>query len=128
MNKKKFVLMLLALSIMFMFPSTAFTASDKCTAVFGNDITDPNTVGYWIQLSLDIIKYLAIIALIVLSTFDFVKALVAQNDDALKKAYKTAIKRLIYCVIIFFIPGIVKLLFTVMGWYGNGTPCYVGLE
>ena len=46
------------------------------------------------------------------------------NDkDSLKKAGTTSIKRFIYCVLIFFVPLIVKLIMSLMGIYGS---CGIG--
>ena len=81
----------------------------KCNDIFGCD-DDPNQPMYWLTLGIDIIKYAAIIALLGLSSLDFIKAIVSNDKDALKKASKTASKRFIYCVIIFFLPLLLEFL------------------
>ena len=68
-------------------------------------------------------KYVAIVALLVLVTTDFVKAVASNDKDALKKAGTTAIKRFIYCVLLFFLPSIISLLMTLFGAYGT---CGIG--
>ena len=95
--------------------------NENCPA-FGdpNIETDP---AYWIQWILNLMKYMAIIALLVLVISDFLKALVENDKDALKKAGTTSIKRFIYCVLIFFVPLIVKLIMNLMGIYGS---CGIG--
>ena len=46
------------------------------------------------------------------------------NDkDALKKASNTAIKRFIYCILLFFTPMIVEFLMSLFGAYGT---CGIG--
>ena len=46
------------------------------------------------------------------------------NDkDALKKAGSRALKRFIYCVLLFFLPTIVSLIMTMFGAYGT---CGIG--
>ena len=94
------------------------TAAPSCESVFG-DATSPEYPAYWIQMVLDVMKYAAIIALLGLSIADFVKAIVSDDKDALKKAGTTSIKRFIYCVIIFFLPIIVNFLMNLFGFYSD---------
>lgn len=103
---------------------SAAEQKDTCEKILG----DPENCGqkcpaYWIQWVLDTMKYIAIVALLVLVTMDFVKAIVSNDKDALKKAGTTAVKRFIYCVLIFFVPLFVKLIMNIMGIYGS---CGIG--
>ena len=75
------------------------------------------------QWILNVMKYIAIVALLALVTMDFFKALVSNDKDALKKAGSTAAKRFIYCVMIFFLPIIVDLIMSLFGAYGT---CGIG--
>lgn len=50
------------------------------------------------------------IVLIVLGTIDLGKAVIASNEDDIKKAQSTLVKRAIYAVAIFFITTIVTVL------------------
>ena len=59
---------------------------------------------------MDVIKYAAIICLLGFSIADFVKAIVSEDKDALKKAGTTTMKRFIYCVMIFFLPIVINFL------------------
>ena len=95
--------------------------NENCPA-FGdpNIETDP---AYWIQWILNLMKYIAIIALLVLVISDFFKALVENDKDALKKAGSKALKRFIYCVLLFFLPTIISLIMTMFGAYGT---CGIG--
>ena len=95
--------------------------NENCPA-FGdpNIETDP---AYWIQWVLNLMKYMAIIALLVLVISDFLKALVENDKDALKKAGNKALKRFIYCVLLFFLPTIISLIMTMFGAYGT---CGIG--
>ena len=91
-----------------------------CESLLG----DPNNCGgecpaFWFQWVLNVMKYIAIVALLVLVTVDFLKALVQDDKDALKKAGKTALKRFIYCVLLFFVPIIVEIVMKWFGVYGN---------
>lgn len=95
--------------------------NENCPA-FGdpNVETDP---AYWIQWILNLMKYMAIIALLVLVISDFFKAIVENDKDALKKAGSRALKRFIYCVLLFFLPTIISLIMTMFGAYGT---CGIG--
>lgn len=95
--------------------------NENCPAFGGPNIeTDP---AYWIQWILNLMKYMAIIALLVLVISDFLKALVENDKDALKKAGSKALKRFIYCVLLFFLPTIISLIMTMFGAYGT---CGIG--
>ncbi len=96
-------------------------AGDNCPAL-GNP-EDSQYPAFWLQEALNIMRYIAIVALLVLVTIDFVKAVASNDKDALKKAGSTAIKRFIYCVLLFFVPIIVKIIMTMFGAYGS---CGIG--
>lgn len=95
--------------------------NENCPALGDPNIeTDP---AYWIQWVLNLMKYMAIIALLVLVISDFFKAIVENDKDALKKAGNKALKRFIYCVLLFFLPTIISLIMTMFGAYGT---CGIG--
>lgn len=96
-------------------------AGDRCPAL--GDPSNSQYPAFWLQEILNIMKYVAIVALLVLVTIDFVKAVASNDKDALKKAGTTAIKRFIYCVLLFFLPSIISLLMTLFGAYGT---CGIG--
>ena len=103
------------------FVSVLVPADDDCGA-FGNPDNEGDPA-YWMQKVLDIMKYAAIVALLVLVIADFLKAIVQDDKEALKKAGITAFKRFIYCVLIFFVPIIIKIIMTFFGEYGS---CNIG--
>jgi hypothetical protein len=94
---------------------------EKCPAL--GDPTNSQYPAYWLQEALNIMRYIAIVALLVLVTIDFVKAVASNDKDALKKAGSTAIKRFIYCVLLFFVPIVIKIVMTMFGAYGS---CGIG--
>lgn len=65
---------------------------------------------------LKIIQWVVPVILIVLGTFDLVKAVMAGKEDDIKKNQKVLIKRVIAAVIVFLVPTIVSIL---MGLIGN---------
>lgn len=94
------------------------TEGYECQTIFG-DPTDIDCPAYWIQWILNIMKYIAIAALLVLSIFDFIKALISNDNDAMKKAITTTAKRFVFCVIIFFLPILVDFLMELFGASGT---------
>ena len=94
----------------------------NCEYLFG-DPDDSRFTAYWLQWVLNLMKYLGIIALFIMSTVDFVKALVQHDQDALKKAATTSVKRFIFCILLFFLPIIVDTLMSFLGAYGT---CNIG--
>ena len=55
-------------------------------------------------------KILVPLLVIGLSTFDFIKAITEKDDKDIKKAFTRLIKRLVYAVILFFLPVILNFL------------------
>ena len=92
--------------------------SGKCQAILG-DPEDVDCPAYWLQWVLNVMKYIAIAALIVLSMVDFIKATVSNDKDALKKAGVTATKRFFFAVILFFLPIIIDYIMSLFGAYGT---------
>ena len=74
--------------------------------------TNPDVlkVIFFIKQLLDIVFLIVPIGLILMLGIDFFKNVSASKEDDMKKNLSIAIKRLIYCVCIFFIPTIVSLL------------------
>ena len=56
---------------------------------------------------------LAPVLVIILGILDFVKALAAQDDDAMKKAQGKFVKRLIAAVVLFLLPLIIDYVLSV---------------
>ena len=99
-----------------------------CESIFGTidpstGKFDENTLGYWIKWALDVIKYIAITALVVLSAVDFFQAIVSDNKDDVKKAGSKTLKRFVYVVLIFFLPIIVEVI---MKQFGASGTCNIG--
>ena len=71
--------------------------------------------GFLIRIIVKLFKYLRFlipIILVVFITFDLFKVMTGDADDKAKKeAFSKAVKRMIYAVIIFFIPTIITIIF-----------------
>ena len=98
--------------------------SDSCEGYLGS-VDDPNAPAYYLDKAFDIIKYLAIILLFVLSIVEYFKALTSGDQDAMKKATQKTIKRVIMAVIIFIAPILIEFILSVLGIVGYGT-CGIG--
>lgn len=90
-----------------------FLGSRECPT--GTDC-DP---AYYLDLTLNIMKYGAIILTFALSTMDFIKATINQDKDQLKKSTTTAVKRLIAAIIIFFLPILINFILSLLGAYNT---------
>lgn len=80
---------------------------------------------YFFKLILDIVFIIIPIALIVMLTIDFAKMTISGDEGVQKKTFKTATKRLLSAVIVFFIPMIVSVVNEVLGDLGvEYSVCY----
>lgn len=87
----------------------------------------------FIKKLVKVLSYIVPAILILLVSIDFAKAVIASNDDDIKRAQKLAIKRIIAGLIVFFIPLLVEASFNMLGnngktWlacYNNSTDAVV---
>lgn len=80
---------------------------------------------YFLKLILDIVFIIIPIGLIILLTVDFAKAVISGDESAQKKTFNLATKRIMYAVIVFFVPTIVSIVNTVLGDLGvDYSVCY----
>lgn len=91
---------------------------ENCDTLLG-DPTIPNHPAYWIQKGLDLIKYAAIVSLFLLSIIDFLKAIISNDKDAVKKAGVKSLKRFVYCTIIFFLPILINFVLEIFELTGT---------
>ena len=73
---------------------------------------------YFFKLIMDIIFIIIPIALIILLTIDFSKAMISGDEGVQSKTFKLATKRILYAVIVFFVPTIVSIVNGVLGDLG----------
>ena len=70
----------------------------------------------WVNNILRWLKYILPIIVIVFGIIDFIKAIVADKDDEMKKAQKRFITRLIAAALVFIIPYIITFILDKMGF------------
>ena len=95
-----------------------------CDSLLGNPKCEDGQncePAFYIQFVFNVMKYIAIILVIVFTTIDFIGAVSAQDDDKLKKAMSKVVIRLIWCVLIFVLPTLLEFLFTFMEVYSPST-------
>ncbi len=108
-------------------------AGNECTAIFGDprdngEDNDRNgdgsrSVANYLQEIFTFIKYLGPALAIVFSVLEFFKAAAGQDNDALSKATKKTGWRLGLAIALFFLPEIIDVTFSMIGWYGT---CGIG--
>lgn len=98
---------------------------NNCESYLGL-ITDDTDPAYYLNFAFQLLKYAAIVLLLVFTIVDFVKAVTSNKDDALKRALQTAVKRLIIAVIIFFLPTIINFILDLLGIISTDPTC--GIE
>lgn len=91
---------------------------NSCEGYLG-DPEIKGTPAYYLRYIMKIIKYLAIILALILSIIDFVKAVTSQDKDLLQKAIMSSVKRLIFAVVIFFIPILLDFILGLIGSYST---------
>nr|DAW91252.1 MAG TPA: hypothetical protein [Bacteriophage sp.] len=84
----------------------------------------PEVVRKWIKISLNFVKYAALILVIVLGTIDFIKAAASGEPDSMKKAGQSFIKRVVAVVILFLLPMLVELILNLINLYGTKNDCF----
>ena len=64
---------------------------------------------------LNYVKILGPILVVILSSIDFAKSIIASDDENMKKAERKLVVRLILAVAVFLIPTLVSVLLNVFG-------------
>lgn len=92
---------------------TYIETSSKSDAPTVSDCSVLDDIHELLQTVFDWVKFLAPTLLLLFGSLDFGKAVISNDNDALKKATSNFVKRAIAAVAIFFLPLIVKLLLNI---------------
>lgn len=84
-------------------------------AVLGN-VNDPNSVAWLLQKLLNYIKILGPFIVLIMSSLDYAKAILASDDDSIKNANKKLITRLVLIVVLFLLPQLVSFALNILGF------------
>ena len=79
----------------------------QCEDIFTND---PGSVGWMLNTIFNYIKVIGPILVVLLSSLDFIKAVLGTDEKAMKEAQSKLIIRLVAAVALFLIPTLVQLL------------------
>lgn len=93
---------------------------NNCKGLLG-DVETPGTTAYVLNKIFFIFKIIAPILVIVLSVLGFLKAFLAQDNDALKKESKKFMIRLILAIALFLLPMILQFILNIA--VGEGAFC-----
>lgn len=80
----------------------------------------PDAVTDYIIDALRMLRWGALVLMIILSVLDFIKAAAADDQDAIKKAGQKFIKRIAAVIILFILPMLVEFILYVAGLAGFG--------
>ena len=82
--------------------------SSGCSSIYGGGLGD------WINNFFTFVKYVGLALVVVLSTMDFLKVVIGDKDDELKKAFSRFVKRFIAVILLFLTPVLIDLAFSVI--------------
>ena len=83
----------------------------------GNCDTLPIGIINYLVDALKLIRWICLVLVVIFGVLDFVKATAADDQDALKKAWQSFIKRLIVLIVLFLIPLLVEFVLEIAGLY-----------
>lgn len=110
-NKKFIYIFMIMFLVMFGFKTIVLADGLSCNS-WGTVLQD-------LQNVFDFVKIVVPLLIIGLSTYDFIKAVTAKDDKGLKKAFQILLKRLVYAIILFFLPVLINLLLELVAVNSN---------
>ncbi len=79
---------------------------------------------YFISTIIGILCVVTSVLLLLVLTIDFVRAVMESDSEKMDKVKKTAVKRIVYAVIVFLVPAIVNGTMSLLGDSTSFTACY----
>lgn len=92
----------------------SYNDDSDCNSLLGST-SDEESVAWLLQQILNYVKILGPILVVILSSLDFAKAIIASDDENMKKAERKLVIRLILAVALFLIPTLVSVLLNIFG-------------
>jgi hypothetical protein len=84
-----------------------------CSTLFGSP-KDKNAPAYFLSFAFKVVRFVAIILLIVLSALDFLQAAASQDNDEIKKSFSKTMKRMVLCILIFVLPILLEFVLSIV--------------
>ena len=91
---------------------------DGANAILGST-EDPNSVAWLIQEIMNYLKVIGPFLILILSSIEFVRAILTSDDESLAKAQKNLISRLILAAALFLLPTLISVILNVFGITSN---------
>lgn len=96
-----------------------------CNTLFFDDSGEETQLKEFLDDLFSFIRICTPVVVIILSTIEYVQALINKDDNRMKKANQKTIKRLAIGIVIFLLPSFLNLLFHLFGLYDMST-CGIG--
>ena len=97
-----------------------YNQPQNCNSLLGNP-GDSNSVAWLIDKILSYLTIAGMALVVVLSSVDFAKVVMKGDDDAMAKATKKLITRLILAGLLFFVPTLTSTIFGLFGLTSDAT-------
>ncbi len=90
-------------------------------SILAINCTDVQFIFRIVHYVINLLRWAVVVILIVMVTLDFLKGMMGKSEDEMKKNSTTAVKRVIWAIVVFFVPLLIKTFFDKAGVNGaNG--------
>ena len=97
----------------------------NCDSFLGNPKNEDD-FAWLLQEIFNVVKYVGPFLLLVLSSIDFAKTIIQNDDESMQKAQKRLFTRIILVLLLFFIPDLVMVIMGIFGIVTTDPTC--GIE
>lgn len=97
-----------------------YNQPQNCNSLLGSP-GDANSVAWLIDKILSYLTIVGMALVVVLSSVDFAKVVMKGDDDAMAKATKKLVTRLILAGLLFFVPTLTSAIFALFGLTSDAT-------
>ena len=91
---------------------------ETCAGILGNP-KDEDSTAWLVQEVLGYVRIVGVVLVLVLSSFDFTRAIIQNDEKFMQKVKSHLLTRALALVLLFFIPTIVYALLTAFGIYST---------
>ena len=122
-----FVMVLFVPVNIYALDTSSFSLVAAGCGVLGNP-QNPESTAWLLQELFSIVKYLGPFLLLVLSSIDFIKAIILSDDETMKKAQKRLLIRAVLVVVLFLVPDSIFVILQIFDIVGNPNSPTCGIE
>lgn len=91
---------------------------NECQYILG-DPTSKGSFAYYLDITFRFIKFIVPLLFIVLTIIDYIKVIASDDTDQINKINKKTVIRLIFTLLLFFLPTLISTILTMMGVQGR---------